>query len=198
MPLEIGGIYILDYDKRPVRIIGLDEYEVFFDSLWSDNSWTFSGNFKKKCFFYRASREFFEYRSKKLSHLPLSEEEFKIFRPDLLMRTGRTLTLQWNKLKFKNFDSLYNYLCENLGEEFNNEIVHANKIVLIPIGPKGGLKRGNIIQTDNGMYFTPAELIWKAKNMLLVVISNGIGIYRIGFEASHLITLVNILIRPRL
>jgi len=48
---ELGGVYILDSDARPYRIIGLDAFEVFYDCMWAPDKWTFSGHFKSKSFF---------------------------------------------------------------------------------------------------------------------------------------------------
>jgi len=74
--LTLGGIYKTEWDDRPFRIIGLDDVEVFYDCLWPhDNRWTFSGNFKKKCYFYRTSRQVFEKKSVQQDILPLTTEE---------------------------------------------------------------------------------------------------------------------------
>ena len=63
--------------------------------------------------------------------------------------------------------------------------LQADKIVLLPYGVKGGLKKGQIVKADNESYFDCEELIWKAKRIQESVnneTSKGIGIYRIGFE----------------
>ena len=63
----------------------------------------------------------------------------------------------------------------------------ADKIVLLPYGIRGGLKKGTIVTPDNGSYLDCEELIWKAKKIQESVnneISKGIGIYRMGFESG--------------
>ncbi len=68
---------------------------------------------------------------------------------------------------------------------FSDDIVQADKLVLIPYGNKGGLKKGSVVTATNSKYFESAELIWKAKELQEAInnhVSNGIGLYRMGFE----------------
>jgi hypothetical protein len=178
--LTLGGVYKTEWDDRPFRIIGLDDVEVFYDCLWShDNSWTFSGNFKKKCYFYRSSRQVFAQKSVQQDILPLTTEEKQVFRPDLPIRLGRSKALNWNDFKVSDLYELPN-------NNFLQQSVQADKIVLLPYGIKGGLKKGTIVTADNGSFFDCEELIWKAKGIQESVndeTSKGIGIYRIGFES---------------
>jgi hypothetical protein len=177
--LTLGGVYKTEWDDRPFRIIGLDDVEVFYDCLWPhDNSWTFSGNFKKKCYFYRTSRQVFEKKSVQQDILPLTTEEQQAFRPDLPMRLGRSKVLSWNDFKVSDLKELPD-------NGFLQQGLQADKIVLLPYGIKGGLKKGTTVTADNGSYLDCEELIWKAKRIQESVnneTSNGIGIYRIGFE----------------
>jgi len=184
--LEIGGIYLTEWDERPFRIIGFDNVEVFYDCLWPhDNSWTFSGNFKKKCYFYRTSSQLFAEKSRKQDHQPLTNDEKKFFRPDLLMRVGRTKELSWNSFEQKNFKEFENYLNHSLKPEILNQKIETDEIVVLPFGQKGGIKKGEILTANNDEYFTVPELLWKSKSVQESVNpdkSNGIGLYRIGFE----------------
>jgi hypothetical protein len=178
--LILGGIYKTNWDNSTARIIGIDDFEVFYDGYWPhDNRWTFSGNFKKKCYFYRTSRQAFKEKSVQEDVLPLTTEEKQAFRPDLPMRLGRSKALSWND--FKGSD-----LKELLDHDFLHQKLQADKIILLPYGIKGGLKKGTIVTADNGAYFDCEELIWKAKGIQESVnneTSKGIGIYRIGFES---------------
>src|SRR5690606_17674896 len=125
-------------DRRPMRVIGFDEMEVFYDCLWPDNSWTFSGNFKKRCFFYRSSTERFEQNSKKIDFLPLTNEEFNIFRPDLPLRIGKTEILNWNQFEFTSYEAFNIYVRKNFEQSFYNQRIDSPSIILIPYGPDGG------------------------------------------------------------
>jgi|GEM_PF-3969058 len=54
--LVLGGLYRNDFNHGICRIIGLDEFEVFYDCDTYDDKWMFSGNFKKMYFFTGLSR----------------------------------------------------------------------------------------------------------------------------------------------
>jgi hypothetical protein len=179
--LTVGSIYRTGWDNTTARIIGLDSVEVFYDGFWPHNrTWTFSGNFKRKCYFYRTSRSAFEARSTYLDFMPLSEPEHQAFRPDLVMRLGRTRELSWNNFEPSDLLTFNN-------KEFLEQNLFTNKIVLIPYGNKGGLKKSTVVAADNENYFSCEELIRKAKEIqesINAQKSNGIGIYRIGFESG--------------
>jgi hypothetical protein len=184
--LLLGGVYKTEWDNQTSRIIGMDNIEVFYDCLWPhDNSWTFSGNFKKKCHFYRTSREVFERRARLINNLPLTPEEQNAFRPDLPMRLGRTRELKWNNFASSQFNEFV-AMAKDLGDnKFLDSRIEINEMVLIPYGAKGGLKKGMVVKADNEKYFDCAELIWKAKELQESINDNtseGIGIYRLGFE----------------
>lgn len=131
--MKLGEIYKTEFDERPYRIIGLDKHEIFYDCLWSDNNWTFSGNFRGKSAFYRMSTDLFESKSDLIDFKELTEKEFKYFRPDLPMRFGRTKTINWNS-----FDSDG---IESLKSEFCNQKINTCEIVLVPFGKKAVIKK---------------------------------------------------------
>jgi hypothetical protein len=183
--LELGAIYLIDTDDRPLRIIGLDEAEVFYDCLWGDMGWSFASNFRRKVYFYRMSAKIFAKRTKKIDFKQLTNEELNAFRPDLPLTFIQTKKLSWNDFKIQNYVEFINWMKHEFNEDLNQIILKTNKITLIPRGNKGGLKKGIIITADNADHFTTSELIWKAKEIQESVnteISNGIRIYRAGFE----------------
>jgi hypothetical protein len=173
--VKLGDIYKTEFDERPFRIIGFDDYEVFYDCLWADNNWTFSDNFRVKTIFYRMSSDIFKNKSELIENLPLTEKELQYFRPDLPMRFGRTKSVNWNA-----FDSSG---IEKLESEFGNRTFNATKIILVPYGSKGGLKKGEVIESKSEL--TELEIIHKAKEIQESVNgqkSYGIGFYRLGYE----------------
>ena len=182
--LEIGAVYQPDWDERPFRIIGLDEIEVFYDCLWPTLGWSFSGNFKKKVFFYRISRTIFLKRSKKIEMQKMTSEEFNAFRPDLPMRLGRTANFNWNDYPGIGEAAFKAVVEKAIGTDISQQKLSVGKIVIAPYGPKGGQKKGEIIQSNSDR-FTVFELLWKAKNIqeaINIEKSSGVGIYRLGFE----------------
>lgn len=184
--LKLGEIYKTEGDESTYRVIGFDEIEVFYDYLWPhNNSWTFSGHFKKKCYFYRTSVALFIDKSTPLNYIPLTIEEQKAFRPDLPIRIGRTKEFNWNAFGVDNHRSFIEEIKTLSDKSILDQKLPTYRIVLIPFGNNGGLKKGTIVTADNSNYFECAELIWKAKELQEAVnnrTSKGIGIYRIGFE----------------
>ncbi len=173
--LKIGGIYKTEFDNRLFRLIGLDDYEVFYDCQWSDDNWTFSGNFKGKSFFYRMSVDQFALKSDLIEIKELTDIEFKYFRPDLPMRFGRVKDINWNSIDSNGLKLIDSF--------FNGAKIGTDRIVLVPYGPKGALQKGVVIDSDNEL--TIFEIIKKA--MIIQSDSNkaeskGIGFYRLGYE----------------
>ena len=183
--LKLGDLYEAAWSDKPLRIIGFDDVEVFYDARWPDNTWTFSDNLKKKGYFYRTPAKTFIKYTKKIDSLLLSIEELEVFRPDLPMRILRTKNLNWNDFVINDKDKFVDYIHESLGADSQNQIIKSNKVVLVSSGRKGGSKKGVAILADNSSYFTSAELIWKAKEIQESQNNEksiGIGIYRLGFE----------------
>lgn len=184
--LQLGQMYRTEWDERPYRVIGFDDTEIFYDCLWPhDNSWAFSGNFKKKCYFYRMPVPLFIAKATLIDFTPLTIEEQNFFRPDLPLRLCRTKEFHWNAFESDHYHSFKKDTTELSDKSFLNQKLMADKIVLIPLGNNGGLKKGTTVTADNLNYFECSELIWKAKEIQEAVnhqVSAGIGLYRIGFE----------------
>jgi hypothetical protein len=144
-----------------------------------------SGNFNKKCSFYRTSSKLFAQKSSLIEVLPLNNEEKKNFRPDLTFRVCRTKEFCWNGFEKLTFDEFKLQASRILPESVFTQKLLAEKIVLIPYGNHGGHKKGSVITADNCEYFECVELIWKARQLQEAVnkqISIGVGLYRSGFE----------------
>lgn len=173
--MKLGEIYKAAWDGSIMRVIGFDEFEVLYDGFWEhDSSWAFASNMKKKCSFYRTSRNVFSEKAKLIEFNELTEEEFNVFRPDLTIRTCRLESASWT-------DGNFNF------EDFNSnmETIKTEKIWLYPFGPKGGFKKGELITASNNKEFTISELLTSAKRIQESVNpnqSNGIGIYRTGIQ----------------
>lgn len=172
--LEIGGVYKTELDARPWRIIGLDEYEVFYDCQWSDGKWTFAGNYRKKSIFYRMARKTFQLKSTFIARQDLNEEEWRNFRPDLPMRFGRYKDLSW-----KGLDQLP-LRFDLLETDFR---INSEKLALVPQTKKGGLAKSVVL--DEVKALNAAEFLKRAseiQNAVYAWESEGIGFYRLGFE----------------
>jgi len=173
--LKLGGIYKTEFDERPYRIIGLDNYEVFYDCLWSNEKWTFSGNFRGKSIFYRMSHDLFHSKSELTEIKELSEIEYKFFRPDLPMRFGRTKEISWNKIDLNGQ--------KFIKETFLDTKLNTDRIIIVPYGIKGSHQKGIEIENKKGL--TIIEVIKEANQIQTTINrteSNGIGFYRLGYE----------------
>ncbi len=173
--LELGSVYQPDWDKRPFRIIGLDEHEVFYDCQWEhDGQWTFTGNFKRTCIFYRMPTAMFAKRSQRIGDMPLTPEELTAFRPDLPMRLGRSQSLSWNTTWDMDATALAG----------TDQAIATDTLVLVPYGPKGGLKSGVVVKSAVGE-LRVGDLMLEAKRIqesTNVATSNGVGLYRLGWQ----------------
>ncbi|WP_298782727.1 hypothetical protein [uncultured Polaribacter sp.] len=169
--MKLGEIYKTEFDERVFRIIGLDNYEVFYDCLSNENKWTFSGNFKRKSIFFRMGVELFKIKSELIKREEFTEKEAEYFRADLPMRFGRIKDLSWEFAVKSELNKYQN--------EFSQRKVNAEKIILIPSGAKGGFLKGELIESNS--ILTEFEIIQKASE-LQKLSSNGIGFYRLGCQ----------------
>ncbi len=173
--MKLGEIYKANWDGTIMRVIGFDEFEVFYDGYWEhDNSWTIASNLKKKCFFYRTSRNVFSEKAQLIDFKELAKEEYDILRPDLIIRTCRIENASWSNCNFK-----------LEGFDLKMKAIKTEKIWLYPFGPKGGFKKGELINAKNNKEFTISELLESAKRIQDAVNPNqskGIGIYRTGIQ----------------
>ena len=182
--LKLGGIYKASfYDEfdhiepkeSTIRIIGLDQNEVFYDALLSDNKWTFSGNLKRKSYFYRMPVEYFSSKAKQIDFKELTTDEQKCFRPDLPMRFGRTKTVDWKNISENGIESLPTNIA--------NQQINTYKIMLVPHGPKGGIKKSVLVEGKANL--KASEIVRAAINIQKPIEgqeNKGIGFFRLGFE----------------
>lgn len=182
--MKVGEIYKQEYFKnvdeteiayRLTRIIGFDKYQIFYECLSCDNKWFFSGNFKRKVYFYRMATTTFISKMELVDFLELTEQENEYFRPDLPMRFGRTKNVSWDSITLEKITSL--------PTEFLNEKITLNKLVIVPYGPKGGIKKSQLVEGKKGL--TIFDIIKSASTIqkpIDGIINKGIGFHRLGCE----------------
>jgi hypothetical protein len=168
--LQIGNIYKYPNDDRPNRIICFDNFEVFYDCYWDDDiKWIFADHTKRKCYYYRTSAKTFKTKWKFIEERSLTIEEKKIYRPDLPMRFGRIPGINWSDFNIE----MYN----------GTEEIYANKIILVPHGKKGGLRKGKILESSSSKILIK-DILFEAKVIQCDEHpeSDGIGLFRLGSE----------------
>jgi hypothetical protein len=171
--LELGGVYSVNWDKRPMRILAFDDKEIFYDYYWPElGKWTFSGNIRTLTF-YRISTEYFVLNSRQIDLLNLTKKEYALFKPNFPLRFCRI-----KEFNFCNFHEILNNLPNYNNIESDCKIIFQNKIVLLPKIKKGRTIKGEIVELKNiyGLFIKTKELQESVKNTTF----NGIGFYRSG------------------
>ena len=164
-----------EVEKRKVRIIGLDEFEVFYDPLRGDKKWTFSGNFQRKSSFYRMATTAFKTKMELVDCLALTEQEYLFFRPDLPMRFGRLNNIDWKIIAKEGI--------ECLPTDFLKTKIALKKLMLIPFGPKGGIRKSELVEKDENLTLsTLIKTALKIQKPIAEQENKGIGFFRFGFE----------------
>lgn len=183
MKIKIGEIY-KNEDNKIRRVIGGDELEVFYEAYWShDNSWGTSSNLSRKAFFYRMKKNAFLKSSERIDFKEFSDLEFDVIRPDLPIRIGRVKDVSWGADIFSSEKKLNEFLIENT-ETDPKETIDASMIYLYPFGPKGGLKKAELIKAKKEK-LTILEILInasKVNNNVNQNKSDGVGIYRLGIH----------------
>lgn len=180
MILSLGEIYQSQFmGGIKEKVIGFDEYEVLLDDyLERHKSHCIVKNLKRKSYFSRTAVDLFLKNSRKIGFEKLTDEEMEILKPNLPIRTCRYRDISWtdedliNKINFK---------------KTNTPCIKTPKIWLYPIGPKGRIKNGEIIEAENEDFFTIVELLKKAmfiQKKANQKPTNGIGVYRAGIQSQ--------------
>ena len=185
--LIVGGVYSTELDKRPHRVLAFDNIELFYDGWWEHkNDWGLKCH-NSKVSFYRTSTTHFIKTAELIRIDPLIEEEKQKYKLELPFRLVRHEEFTWMQNSFPNLKSFTFYCKEHNLKLTDEPILKESQIILIPIGPNGGNKKSNLIEADNGKWFTELELLWKAHNIqaqFKTCVSYGVGLYRLGLEKN--------------
>ncbi len=90
------------------------------------------------------------------------------------MRLGRSIDRSWNTP----------WLEEAIEQTDMSQSISADALVLAPYGPKGGLKGGVVIRSEDGS-FRVDTLMLEAKRIQQITsaqMSRGVGLYRLGWQ----------------
>ncbi len=179
--LHLGAVLQINWDARPIRIIALDDVEVFYDCWWPhDNVWGF-GTTRGTCSYYRVPRKLLAERSKYVRTEIFTPSEESRHRPDLPLRLAALRDVDWPvEQAIAKFSEAISFLGAN-------EPLRASKLVLCPFGPKGGSKKGIVVIPADGEAFSVPELLIlgariQAPNLRNTLPTSGIGLYRLGLQ----------------
>jgi len=170
--LVVGGIYNVNWDKRPMKVLAFDDKELFYDCYCPElKKWTFSGNIRTLTF-YRVPTEYFILTSEQIDIVNISEKEYDLFKLNFPFRFCRI-----NDFEILNLDYYLQNL-EKINIENNYEIIFKNKIVLLPRTKNNSFLKGEVVEIKsiNELLIKTKELQKTAKNLKF----NGLGFYRSG------------------
>ena len=184
MYIKLGDVLKGNSDQSTIRVIGVDDYEVFYDAWWEHNqSWGL--NKSRSAAFYRLAKAFCLAHYVFVRNEPLDEKELHKLSPLLPHRTANLLDWSWNQIEYKTFEEFKDEIGKLAMELEQQKHIAAEKVAIIPLGPNGGYKSKTILTPDNGESFSPIELLWKAHNIqskYKTSIESGVGIYRLGIS----------------
>jgi len=184
-----GGVYKTILSNEPVRVLAFDAIEVFYDAYWSTlNKWTFASSLKRRGTYYRTSPNIFLKDATFLTEQHLTEDEFKVFRPDLPFRLCRNKKITWTDKMFQTLEGYKNHSTQFNVDASDRIVLPVSSITLEPFGAKGRVTslKSTLVTSGNSNGFTAVELLWLANNIQAQhakhVVDRGVGIYRSGHE----------------
>lgn len=192
----VGGIYKTDWigpdsklimpdlGDKFIRVMAFDDKVVFYESYDEDGG-VITNNLKSKCFYYRITTSAFLKTTIFVRIEPFTEYELGVLRLDLPFRIKNT-DISWIKESFATVDE-YVFEIAARGYNLENEnVIGCNKIILYPMGIRGGTGKGLIFNTVNENGFDIRELFWLANNLQSKYLANdsslGVGLFRAGIE----------------
>jgi hypothetical protein len=119
---------------------------------------------------------------------PLTRDEVSIHRPDLPVSLVQCAAMQWPvEVPQVAADLTERWRAAGCSDSRAGIGLNASEIYLYPFGSKGGQKAGVRVRADNGVAFTPEELLWKAAMLQAphvgdVLPTQGVGFYRTGLH----------------
>lgn len=195
--LKIGGVYRIDRRKNydgfgPIelwdtieRVLCYDEFEVISDIDLSKGTdeWVMNKRDKKRCFFGRRPKSFYENYGERIGFSEVPPESVKFYRLDLPLRISRIKNLSWFDPVFDNINEFAAFILDNTSSQWQNQRLEINELY-INAGPEsGGLIR---LKADNGNWFSAAEMLWKGKQAIKPKYKDwqGVGIFRSGSKSG--------------
>jgi hypothetical protein len=184
MRINLGDVLKENDGESIIKVIGVDDHEVFYDALWEHNE-TWGLNKSRSAIFYRLEKEFCSNHYSFIRNEQLDAKELNKFSPQLPHRTANLIEWSWNQTEYKTLEKFEEQIGELARKLKLQEHIKADKVMIIPLGANGGHKPKVAIAPENGESFTPIELLWKSHNIQAKYktnIESGVGIYRLGIS----------------
>lgn len=186
--IEVGDVYQPNWHPRPIRVIAHDEHEVLYDSWWpKPGAWGFALA-RGAISYYRIPVRLLADRAERLGSELLTPDEWKRHRPDLSLRLCRSAAYNWSSDRhddMKSFAALVARVDPCLPQARVETVLPIPSVVLLPFGPKGGHKKGVMVEAADPVGFTSLELLRAAHNLQSEHVrswTQGVGLYRDGLQ----------------
>jgi hypothetical protein len=187
--LVLGGVYKTIRSDSLIRILAFDNIEIFYDVYYcSLNEWAFASKLKRQGTYYRQAHNIFLQNATFIKEQTLTEDEFKVFRPDLPFRLCRNKEIAWTNTRFSTLAD-YKHYALDYGVDISNKIVLPIPAITIePFGAEGRITsiKSTLVTSIDVDGFTAIELLWLANNIQAEhakhIVDKGVGIYRSGHE----------------
>lgn len=197
--MKTGDVYKLN--KMPIRILMLDDNEVFYDTINKDFS--FQCQRFRTLTYYRTTRSFFKTNAEFISSVKLTKKEFEKHRPDLPLRLNCFKEVFWSHEIFQSIDEFSPWI-ESLGIDLEKLVGLASpEIVIYPSSHSLNPKKPRLLKSDHSQ-FSAIELLYNCFNLQSEFIRpqkpyfstpritgsdqdlrlKGIGIYRSGLKGN--------------
>lgn len=166
------------------RVIQYDDFEVFMDSERLENvynGWEMD-KLRRTESFTRSSKKIFLFNCEFCSNEPYEQKFVDFYHLELPMRIARFREINWGDELFSDREKLRIYIDNHPNKVQSQKTLQCKEIYL----SKGGAIKHELIESDNGIFFTVDELLYKANIMVTSRKRNirskmeGVGLYRRG------------------
>lgn len=181
--LEVGAVFEVTSDERPVRLIAFDAVEVFYEVQWHDGRWEAEGR-RARIIYYRNETWRFLERATKLRVDPPSAEFLAIHRPDLPLRFACTPKVDWLEQPCATRDEFVAYLARTDPMLLEKPNLPTTRIMIVPYTPRGAPRTPVLVSSDQNLSLV--DILWRAHQLqrpFKDAKRRGIGFYRKGLES---------------
>jgi hypothetical protein len=185
--LHVGAVFQLEWDSRPIRVIAFDDEQVMYDCWWPHVPGWGIDSLNRAISYLRLPLSLLLKKSTYLRTDEYTEAELCIHRPDLPFGFARFADLEWLSIPLAAENDFPGKTSFMAGVEVSNPLLHTAKLYLLPFGPKGSVKPGVLLESENPVGFTVDEVLWhaarlQAPHLREIRVTTGVGIYRLGIQ----------------
>lgn len=176
-----------DYYFSKFRVLFFDKFELFVDMIMrGTNDFELDGKFRGQRTFARIGQLELQQYGSKIGHKPILIDWLEHISFDLLLRISRIKSIDWDNPIFENKRDFDNWIEQNMSKLWNAERIETPEIYLESTTKRDSWRKPELVNADNGKYFTAVELLWKASLLQGRVKTkhNGVGIYRSGSKGN--------------